>query len=51
MVIRWTPLAKKSLKDIYNFYLPETGRTKALEIVQRIKNETNYLLTFPEMGM
>lgn len=51
MVIKWTPLARKSLKDIYNFYLPDTGRTKALEIVQRIKDETNYLLTFPEMGM
>ncbi|MBC8617832.1 MULTISPECIES: type II toxin-antitoxin system RelE/ParE family toxin [Parabacteroides] len=51
MVIKWTPLARKSLKDIYNFYQPDTGRTKALEIVQRIKDETNYLLTFPEMGM
>lgn len=51
MVIKWTPLAKKSLKDIYLFYLPGTGRTKALEITQRIKDEANYLLTFPEMGM
>lgn len=51
MVIKWTPLAKKSLKDIYRFYLPDTGRNKAFEIVQQIKDETNYLLTFPEMGM
>lgn len=51
MVIKWSPLAKKSLKDIYLFYLPDTGKTKAKEIVQRIKDEANYLLTFPEMGM
>lgn len=51
MVIKWSPLAKKSLKDIYLFFLPDTGKTKAKEIVQRIKDEANYLLTFPEMGM
>lgn len=51
MVIKWSPIAKKSLKDIYLFYLPDTGKTKAKEIVQRIKDEANYLLTFPEMGM
>lgn len=28
MVIRWTPLTPKSLKDIYNFYLPDAGRRK-----------------------
>lgn len=51
MVIRWTPLAKNSLRDIYLFYLPQTGKKKALEIVTETRNETIYLLTFPEIGM
>lgn len=51
MVIRWTPLAKSSLKEIYSFYLPQAGKKKALEIVTQIKEETRYLLSFPEIGM
>ncbi|NDV58421.1 type II toxin-antitoxin system RelE/ParE family toxin [Bacteroides sp. 519] len=50
MVIKWTPLARRSLKDVYLFYLPQTGKKKALEIINQIKDETNYLLIFPEMG-
>jgi plasmid stabilization system protein ParE len=50
MVIRWTPLARKSLQDIYQFYLPQTGQEKAREIISQIKEETDYLLIFPELG-
>jgi len=50
MVIRWTSLAQKSLRDIYQFYLPQMGREKALGIVSQIKDEANYLLIFPELG-
>lgn len=50
MVIQWTPQAVKSLADIYHFYLPETGRTKALAIVSELREATKYLLIFPEMG-
>lgn len=50
MVIRWTPLARKSLQDIYQFYYPKTGRIKALQIVSEIEKETEYLLIFPELG-
>lgn len=50
MVITWTPLAVDSLKDIYLFYLPQTGRAKAREIVNQIRLETRYLLIFPELG-
>lgn len=50
MVVTWTPLAVNSLNDIYRFYLPQTGRNKALQIVEEIRNETRYLLIFPELG-
>lgn len=50
MVIHWTSQAIKSLEDIYHFYLPETGRTKALAIVSELREATKYLLIFPEMG-
>ena len=50
MVIQWTPQAVKNLKDIYQFYLPETGRTKALAIVAELRAVVKYLLIFPEMG-
>ncbi|RHR58781.1 type II toxin-antitoxin system RelE/ParE family toxin [Parabacteroides sp. AF17-28] len=50
MVIKWAPIAKQNLQDIYQFYLPETGRKKALEIVQTIKDEARYLLISPGVG-
>lgn len=50
MVIKWTRLAVDSLKDIYDFYLPQTGGPKARQIVDDIRNETRYLLIFPELG-
>lgn len=46
----WTPLAVDSLKDIYRFYLSQTGRAKARQIVDEIRSETRYLLIFPELG-
>ena len=50
MVIKWSPLARRSLKEIYQFYLPKTGKEKAYAIVAELKRETRYLLIFPEMG-
>lgn len=50
MVIKWTPLARKSLHDIYLFYLPAAGKEKAKSIAQRIKDETEHLALFPKMG-
>lgn len=50
MVIKWAPLATKSLKEIYYFYLPQTGRPKARSIADELRQETRYLLIFPEMG-
>lgn len=50
MVIKWAPIAKQNLQDIYYFYLPNIGRKKALEIVKWIKDETKYLLVFPQLG-
>lgn len=50
MVIRWTKQAVDSLKMIYQFYLPSVGRNKALKIISSIRQETNYLLLFPQMG-
>lgn len=43
-------MAIASLRDIYDFYRPKTGRQKAKEIVNDLRNETRYLLIFPEMG-
>ena len=50
MVIKWSPLAQRSLKEIYLFHLPKTGREKAHANVTELKKETRYLLIFPEMG-
>ena len=50
MVIKWSSLARQSLKEIYQFYLPNTGKEKARNIVNELKRETRYLLIFPEMG-
>lgn len=50
MVVKWSPIAKRNLQDIYYFYLPDTGRKKALEIVKWIKDETKYLLIAPQAG-
>lgn len=50
MVIKWSPLAVDSLRNIYDFYLPQIGQHKAAEIVSELRNETRYLLIFPEMG-
>lgn len=50
MVIKWTPLAVQSLRDIFDFYVPQTGHDKALQIVAALRDETRYLLIFPEMG-
>ncbi len=50
MVIKWSPLALQTLKEIYQFYLPKTGKEKAQAIVTDLKRETRYLLIFPEMG-
>lgn len=43
MVIRWTPQAVRSLKEIYQFYLPETGRAKALSIVSELRDTIRYI--------
>ena len=50
MVIRWSRLAVQSLREIYLFYLPQTGRSKARIIVNELRDETRFLLIFPEIG-
>ena len=40
MVIKWSSLARQSLKEIYQFYLPNTGKEKARNIVNELKRET-----------
>lgn len=50
MVIHWSRQAIRSLYDIYNFYLPKAGKETARRIVTEIREETRYLLIFPELG-
>lgn len=50
MVIKWSPLAIDSLRNIYEFYLSQIGQEKAYEIISELRNETRYLLIFPEIG-
>lgn len=50
MVIRWSKQAIESLRNIFRFYQPQTGADTARRIVGEIRNETRYLLIFPEMG-